>query len=79
MLNLTSRPTATVTGWTSPQFDGSKRYPSNGDYYYYYYYCMDKEPFYIQATAWSPDDSAIYIAITGYRPWNYTSGYVHHQ
>jgi hypothetical protein len=72
MLNLTSRPTATVTGWTSPQFDGSKGYPSNGGYYYY---CTDKEPFYIRAAAWSPDDSTIYIATTGYRPWNHTSGY----
>lgn len=72
MLNLASRPKATVTGWTSPQFDGSKGYPSRGGYYYY---CTGKEPFYIRAAAWSPDDRTIYIATTGYRPWNHTSGY----
>lgn len=72
MLNLSSRPRATVTAWTSPQFDGSKGYPSKGGYYYY---CTGKEPFYIQAAAWSPNDSTIYIATTGYRPWNYKRGY----
>jgi hypothetical protein len=72
MLNLASRPRATVTGWTSPQFDGSKGYPSRGGYYYY---CTDREPFYIRAAAWSPDDSTVYIATTGYRPWNYKKGY----
>ncbi|HEX6932609.1 MAG TPA: hypothetical protein VF162_10735 [Streptosporangiaceae bacterium] len=72
MLNLASRPRATVTGWTSPQFDGSKGYPSRGGYYYY---CTGKEPFYLRSAAWSPDDSTIYIATTGYRPWNYKAGY----
>lgn len=72
MLNLANWPRATVTGWTSPQFDGSKGYPGSGGYYYY---CTDSEPFYIRAAAWSPDDSTIYIATTGYRPWNYKSGF----
>ncbi len=72
MLNLTSRPTASVTGWTSPQFDGSKGYPSRGGYYYY---CTDIEPFYIREAAWSPNDSTVYIATTGFRPWNYKSGF----
>ncbi|MGN6676832.1 MAG: hypothetical protein ACTHKL_03520 [Streptosporangiaceae bacterium] len=72
MLNLASRPRATVTGWTSPQFDGSKGYPAHGGFYYY---CTGKEPFYLRAAAWSPDDSTIYIATTGYRPWNYKKGY----
>lgn len=75
MLSLKSRPKATVTGWTSPQFDGSKGYPSRGGYYYY---CTGKEPFYIQAAAWSPDDSTVYIATTGYRPWNDSRGYPLH-
>jgi len=66
MLDLASRPRATVTGWTSPLFDGSKGYPPGGDYYD----CSTKEPFYIQAAAWSPDDAAVYLADTGYRPWN---------
>jgi hypothetical protein len=49
---------ATVTGWTSPEWDGSN--PS------YPYQCATVEPFYLQAAAWSPDDSTVYIATTGY-------------
>jgi hypothetical protein len=59
MLNLTTDP-ATVTPWTSPQWDGSNpRYP---------YQCMPIEAFYIRSAAWSPDDSTVYIATTGYHP-----------
>jgi hypothetical protein len=51
---------ATVTAWTSPEFEGSSTaYP---------YQCATVEPFYIQAAAWSPDDSTIYIGTTGYHP-----------
>ncbi len=32
------------------------------------------EPFYIQAAAWSPDDSTIYIGTTGYHPNNWPVG-----
>jgi hypothetical protein len=32
--------------------------------------CATSEPFYAQAAAWSPDDSTIYIATTGYKPAN---------
>lgn len=71
LLNLASRPRATVTGWTSPRFDGSRGYPPRG----YYFNCTGKEPFYIRSAAWSPDDSTIYVASTGYRPWNYPSGF----
>jgi hypothetical protein len=68
MLNLASRPTATVTGWTSPEFDGSKGNVNvKGGYYYQ---CLDREPFYIRSAAWSPDDSTIYTASTGFHPWN---------
>jgi hypothetical protein len=68
MLNLASRPTATVTGWTSPEFDGSKgNINVKGGYYYQ---CFDTEPFYIRSAAWSPDNSTIYIATTGFHPWN---------
>jgi hypothetical protein len=52
MLNL-SGATATVTGWTSPEL--------NTD-------CNYNEAFYAQAASWSPDDSTIYVATTGYKP-----------
>jgi hypothetical protein len=54
MLNLTGS-AATVTGWTSAEF--------NGD-------CATNEPFYLQAASWSPADSVIYVATTGYKPFN---------
>lgn len=71
MLNLSSKPRATVTGWSSPRFDGGSGYPPQG----YYYNCTGREPFYIRSAAWSPNDGTVYIASTGYRPWNYPSGY----
>lgn len=71
MLNLASRPHATVTAWSSPRFDGGYGYPPHG----YYYNCTGREPFYIRSAAWSPNDRTVYIASTGYRPWNYKSGY----
>jgi hypothetical protein len=52
MLNLAGSQ-ATVTGWTSSEFNGN---------------CATVEPFYVQAAAWSPDDSTVYIATTGYHP-----------
>jgi hypothetical protein len=68
MLNLATTP-ASVTAWTSPEWDGSQGEatpadPTNG----YPYECATVEPFYIQAAAWSPDDSTIYIGTTGYHP-----------
>ena len=59
MLNLTTSP-ATVTPWTSPQWDGSD--PNQP------YRCMPIEAFYIRSAAWSLDDSTVYIATTGYHP-----------
>jgi hypothetical protein len=60
MLDL-SGASATVTGWTSPEFDGSSTaYP---------YQCATAEPFYIQAASWSPDDQTVYIGTTGYHPY----------
>ena len=60
MLNVGGS-SAAVTGWTSPEFDGSNSsYP---------YQCATVEPFYIQAAAWSPDDSTVYIGTTGYHPY----------
>jgi hypothetical protein len=74
MLNLATTP-ATVTAWTSPEWDGSlgeatPQDPTNG----YPYECTTNEPFYIQAAAWSPDDSTIYIGDTGYHPNNWPIG-----
>jgi hypothetical protein len=56
MLNL-SGPAATVTAWTSSAFDD---------------HCWFTEPFYVRAASWSPDDSTVYIATTGFHPadWN---------
>jgi hypothetical protein len=65
MLNL-SGSTAQVTGWTSPEWDGSSSaYP---------YQCATVEPFYIQAASWSPDDSTVYIGTTGYHPNGFPTG-----
>lgn len=58
-----------VTGWTSPEFDGSDGNLPGG----YPYQCYTDVAFYIRAAAWSPDDSAIYLADTGYHPWNLTA------
>jgi hypothetical protein len=66
MLNI-SGSTAKVTGWSSPEFDGSKGQIPGG----YPYQCGDSHPFYIHAAAWSPNDSTIYIADTGFRTWNW--------
>ena len=58
MLNLGGS-TATVTGWTSSEFNQS---------------CISKEAFYVRAAAWSPDDSTVYVADTGDHPLNWTKG-----
>jgi hypothetical protein len=59
-----------VTGWTSPEFDGSHGNVPGG----YPYQCYFDTAFYIRSAAWSPDDSTIYLGTTGYRPWNLTGG-----
>jgi hypothetical protein len=71
MLNLTSRPRATLTSWTSPRFDGSRGYPPSG----FFFNCSAKEPFYVKSAAWSPNDSTVYLATTGFRPWNHMTGF----
>ncbi len=68
MLNLGPRH-GRVTGWTSPEFDGSDGNLPGG----YPYQCHTDTPFYVRAAAWSPDDSTIYFADTGYHPWNLTT------
>src|SRR5690349_9841151 len=66
MLDL-SGPAATVTGWSSPEFDGSQGNLPHG----YAYQCSIRESFYIRAAAWSSDDSTVYTAATGFQPWNW--------
>ena len=68
MLDLSNTP-PTVTGWSSPEFDGSKGNLPSG----YPYQCSTKEAFYIRAAAWSPDGSTVYTAATGFHPWNLSS------
>ena len=68
MLDL-SGSAAQVTGWSSPEFDGSKGNLPHG----YAYQCSVKESFYIRAAAWSPDDSTVYTAATGFNPWNWST------
>ena len=73
MLNLATTP-ATVTGWTSPEWDGSMGELSKTNPTGYPYECATDEPFYIQAAAWSPDDSTVYIGTTGYHPNGFPIG-----
>jgi hypothetical protein len=47
----------TVTGWTSTQFNQA---------------CYRTEPFYVRAAAWSPTDSTVYVADTGFHPANWS-------
>jgi hypothetical protein len=68
MLNL-SGPAAAVTGWSSPEWDGSRGNLPGG----YPYQCSLKESFYLRAAAWSPDDSTVYTASTGFEPWNWSA------
>jgi hypothetical protein len=67
MLDLATSP-ATVTDWTSPEFDGSD--PTD----YPYYNCGFSEPFYLRAAAWSANDSTVYVATTGYKPYQLPAG-----
>ena len=69
MLNLASRPRATLTPWTSPRFDGRLGYPPKG----YFFNCARGEPFYVKSAAWSVHDNTVYLATTGKRPWNFKS------
>ena len=70
MINISGL-TAALTGWTSPEFDGSDPNatlnPNDK-----YFNCGASHPFYIHAAAWSPGDTEIYIADTGVKPilWN---------
>ncbi len=53
MLNISGK-TAKVTAWTSPYFGRN---------------CARVEPFYIRAASWSPEDSTVYIAATGFHAY----------
>ena len=52
-------PTATVTGWTSPEFSQ---------------HCDTLEPFYLRAAAWSPTDGTVYTVATGGHPYGWAQG-----
>ena len=72
MIDVTGA-TAALTGWTSPEFDGSDpgaTLNANDKYFN----CGASHPFYVHAAAWSPDDQTIYLADTGVKPilWNGT-------
>jgi hypothetical protein len=73
MLDLSTTP-ASVTGWTSPEWDGSLGELSTSNPGGYPYQCATVEPFYLQAASWSPDDGTIYIATTGYHPNGFPTG-----
>jgi hypothetical protein len=70
MINVTGS-TAKLTGWTSPEFDGSDPNgtlnPNDK-----YFNCGASHPLYIRAAAWSPDNQTIYIADTGVHPYNWS-------
>ncbi len=53
MLNISGK-AAQLTGWTSPYFGRN---------------CARVEPFYIRAASWSPDDSTVYTAATGFHAY----------
>jgi hypothetical protein len=59
MLNL-SGSTASVTGWRSAEFNRN---------------CATNVPFYVRAASWSPGDSTIYIATTGFHPAGQSPGH----
>ena len=48
-----------MDSWNSNEFYGS---------------CATVEPFYLQAAAWSPDDTNVYVSTTGYHPYNMPTG-----
>jgi hypothetical protein len=58
MANLNTDP-ATITGWTSSEFSES---------------CFKTHPLYVHDAAWSPDDSTVYIASTGYHLASWVRG-----
>jgi hypothetical protein len=58
MLNVGGS-SATVTGWTSAEFNRN---------------CATSEPFYVRAASWSPGDSTVYIATTGFHPVDQSPG-----
>lgn len=59
MLNIGGS-SATLTPWTSPEFAEN---------------CWYSEPFWLQAASWSPNDSTIYTATTGYHLYNWNGTY----
>ena len=50
----------TVSAWNSSEFSR---------------HCSTGHPFYIKAAAWSPDQSTVYIATTGFHPFNWNHSF----
>lgn len=61
--------TATVSGWYSDGNPANLLYQDgfNED-------CATVEPFWLQDASWAPDMSKIYVATTGYKPWDQGAG-----
>jgi hypothetical protein len=59
---------AALTGWTSAEFDGSLPQAMSE------FQCVPQEAFYLQAAAWSPNDSQVYVATTGFHPNGFGTG-----
>lgn len=55
MLHL-AKPSGNVTPWTSDEFNT---------------YCSDNHPLYVKSAAWSPDGQTVYLADTGFHPYNW--------
>ncbi len=51
--------TGTITSWTSAEFSQA---------------CWFTEPFYVREASWSPDDTTVYIATTGFHPYDKPAG-----
>jgi hypothetical protein len=58
MLNVSGR-FAKLTNWRSAEFNG---------------HCVRDEPYYVRGASWSPDDSTIYTASTGFHPYHVPTG-----
>jgi hypothetical protein len=55
MLHL-AKSAGNVTPWTSGEFNS---------------YCSDNHPLYVKSAAWSPDGQTVYVADTGFHPYNW--------
>ncbi len=61
--------TATVSNWYSDGNPANPKYLDGFDED-----CATVEPFWLQDASWAPDMSKIYVATTGYKPWDRSAG-----